>query len=177
MIFRGRLPLLAAMSYLYFTKSSLPQKLMHLLKYKGKKEIGLFFGNRIGEAIMDSGRFHPIDAILPLPLYATREKQRGFNQSALLSKGIAAQLRLPVLENVIARSASTGTQTHKNRMERWNNMAGKFVLQDAASIAHKHILLVDDVITTGATLEACGQELLHAANTRLSIATMACVLK
>lgn len=172
-IFRGRLPIRSAASYLYFTKDSLLQHLLHQFKYRGKKQIGLFFGNRIAEALLQSDRFSTIDALVPLPLFPGRERRRGFNQARILCEGITGQWRLPVLQQVITRPSPTETQTHKNRIQRWQNIAGRFVLNDAAAISGKHILLVDDVITTGATLEACGQELLKAPGVQLSIATMA----
>ena len=176
-IFWGRMPVTNAASYLYFSKNSLLQHIVHELKYKGNKELGLFLGRKMGEALLQAHRFHDIDALLPLPLFAARERKRGYNQASILCQGMAAVLSLPILEQVIRRHTSSETQTNKNRINRWLNMQGKFELLQPASIAGKHILLVDDVITTGASLEACGQELLTAANTRLSIMTMAFTVK
>jgi ComF family protein len=172
-IFWGRLPLISAASYLYFSKDSLLQKLVHQLKYNGHKELGLFMGRKMGEALLGSWRFDGIDALVPLPLYAARERKRGYNQAALLCQGMADVMQVPVLLNNIRRRVSSETQTRKNRIERWQNMQDKFELQQPHSIRGKHILLVDDVITTGATLEACGQALLTAGNLQLSIMTMA----
>jgi ComF family protein len=172
-IFWGRLPIISAASYLYFSKDSLLQKLVHQLKYNGHKELGLFIGRKMGEALMQSWRFGYIDALVPLPLYAARERKRGYNQAAVLCQGMAEVLQVPVLTNCIRRQVSSETQTRKNRIERWQNMQGKFELQEPEAIHGKHILLVDDVITTGATLEACGHALLAAGNIQLSIMTMA----
>jgi ComF family protein len=122
-------------------------------------------------------RFKEADALVPLPLFAARERKRGYNQATLLCQGMAEVLKLPVLTQVIRRHTPSETQTNKNRIDRWLNMQGKFVIQQPDAISNKHILLVDDVITTGATLEACGQELLTAPNTRLSIMTMAYTVK
>lgn len=169
--FWGRLPLRAAMAFYYFTRESLIQHLVHQFKYKGNKDLGLHLGQLMGASLKQSGRFIA-DALVPLPLFASREKRRGFNQSELLCQGIAAHLNIPVLNNVINRSRHTETQTHKGRIERWKNIEGKFVLSDPESIAGKHLLLVDDVITTGATLEACGSELLKAGNVELSVACL-----
>lgn len=177
MIFRGRLPILSAMSYLYFTKDSLPQRLLHQFKYKGKKEVGAYFGKRIGEALLQSGRFPNVDALVPLPLFAGKEKKRGYNQSAILCNHMAQTMQVPVWHHIIDRSAARETQTHKNRLERWENMRDSFILKNPAAIRYKHLLLVDDVITTGATLEACGRELLRAPGVQLSIATMACTAR
>jgi Predicted amidophosphoribosyltransferases len=127
----------------------------------------------MGEALAQAGRFEQVDALVPLPLYAARERKRGYNQAGILCQGMAEVLGLPVLPNTISRRSMSETQTRKNRIERWQNMQGRFELQRAHELRGKHIVLVDDVITTGATLEACGQELLRAGNLRLSIMTMA----
>ena len=117
-------------------------------------------------------RFGDIELLIPLPLFAAREKKRGYNQSKLLCEGISNILNKPIAEKVVIRTAHTESQTKKNRVERWQNMEGKFELIDRDSIAGKHVLLVDDVITTGATLEACAREILKAENVHLSIATL-----
>jgi ComF family protein len=170
-IFWGRLPLLSATAQFYFTKESLMQQLMHQFKYKGNKELGLQLGRMMGDQLSRSGRF-AIDALIPLPLFPAKERQRGYNQAAVLCQGMAENLHLPVLNDVIIRPQHTETQTKKGRVERWKNMEGKFVLTNADAIRHKHILLVDDVVTTGATLEACGHELLKGENVCLSVATL-----
>ncbi|OQP47536.1 phosphoribosyltransferase [Niastella yeongjuensis] len=176
-IFWGRMPIDAASSYLYFSKDSLLQHIVHELKYKGNKELGLFIGRKMGEALLQTQRFQQIDALVPLPLFTARQRKRGYNQASLLCRGMAAVLSLPVLEQIIRRHTSSDTQTNKNRIDRWLNMQHKFELQQPDAISGKHILLVDDVITTGATLEACGQQLLTVPSTRLSIMTMAFTVK
>lgn len=170
-IFYGRLPLVTAMSAYYFTKSSVMQHLMHALKYKGNTALGIQLGRLLGEQVLQAGRIQP-DALVPLPLFPKKEKQRGYNQATLLCRGMAQVLQLPVLEQVVIRAEHTETQTRKSRIERWQNMEGRFRLSDPDSIRHKHLLLVDDVITTGATLESCGEVLLQPGETRLSIATL-----
>jgi ComF family protein len=172
-IFWGRLPIACATSFLYFTKSSLLQHLVHQFKYNGKSEIGQYIGRSMGEVLREASRFEAIDALVPLPLYAARERKRGYNQSGVLCDGIAEILQVPVLKNVITRKSATETQTRKGRSERWTNIAGRFELLHPEAVQGKHVLLVDDVITTGATLEACGQELINTGNTKLSIFTMA----
>jgi len=169
-IFWGRLPLASATAHYYFNKESLMQRLMHQLKYKGDKELGRQLGRLIGSDLLKTERFSGVDALIPLPLFATREKRRGYNQATVLCEGIAEVIHAAVLTDVIIRSRQTESQTKKGRVERWENMDGKFELLDPEEIENKHIWLIDDIITTGATLEACGQELIKATNVRLSIA-------
>ncbi len=171
-IFWGRIPLVSATAQYYFTKESLMQHLMHLLKYKGNKELGFQLGRLMGIALKETNRFNTIEALIPLPLFPSKEKKRGYNQATVLCEGIAEIFPLPVLKNVVTRPQHTETQTKKGRIDRWKNIEGKFELMNPALIKNKHVLLVDDVVTTGATLEACGQELLSSDNTRLSIATL-----
>ena len=171
-MFWGRFAVVNASSHLYFTKESLVQHLMHQLKYKGNKELGLQLGRLMGIAIRAADRFKEIDALVPLPLFPSKEKRRGYNQSTILCKGMAEILSLPVLENAISRPQHTETQTKKGRIERWRNIEGKFQLVDSNAVQNKHLLLVDDVVTTGATLEACATELLKAYDVKLSIATL-----
>jgi len=169
--FWGRLSLQQATAQYYFVRESLMQRLMHQFKYKKNKELGTQLGRMMGESLKKSNRF-TIDALIPLPLFPAKEKKRGYNQAAILCEGIAESLQVQVLKDVIIRPQHTDTQTKKGRIERWQNMEGKFVLAKPEAIANKRVLLVDDVVTTGATLEACGIELLKAENVRLSIAAL-----
>ena len=171
-IFWGRLPVTSATAQYYFTKSSLMQHLMHQLKYRGNKDLGVYLGRLMGIAFLQSNRFRYIDGLIPLPLFPAKEKKRGYNQATVLCEGIAEILGKPVLKNVIARNTHTESQTKKNRVQRWENMEGRFELINESAIKGKHILLVDDVVTTGATLEACGAELLTTENVQLSVATL-----
>jgi len=167
----GRIPLAGATATYYFSKESLIQHLVHQFKYKGNKDLGLQLGRLLGKYLVQSDRFNA-EALVPLPLFEVKEKRRGYNQATVLCDGIAEIMKIPVLKNAVSRPQHTDTQTKKGRLERWQNMEGKFVLQDEKAIADKHLLLVDDVITTGATLEACGTELLKGNNVKLSIATL-----
>jgi len=169
--FWGRLQLMAATAQFYFTKESLMQHLMHQFKYRGNKELGLQLGRMMGDQLLRSNRFK-VDALIPLPLFPAKERRRGYNQAIILCNGMSEIMNIPVLNKVIIRPQHTDTQTKKGRLERWKNIEGKFVLSNADAINNKHILLVDDVVTTGATLEACGNELLKAVNVQLSIATL-----
>jgi ComF family protein len=169
--FWGRIPLEGATAQYYFSRESLMQHLMHQFKYKGYRELGLFMGRLMGQALKRSRRFE-VDGLVPLPLFAAKEKKRGFNQATILCEGMAESLAVPVIKGAVIRSKHTETQTKKGRVDRWQNMEGKFLLANAALINNRRILLVDDVVTTGATLEACGSALLEADNVRLSIATL-----
>src|SRR5215213_4780068 len=171
-IFWGRLPVTHATAQYYFTKESLMQQLMHQFKYRGNKEMGLFLGKLMGHAFSCSNRFSYLDGLIPLPLFASKEKRRGFNQATLLCEGIGSVLNIPVWKYLVKRNSHTETQTKKGRVERWQNMEGRFELTGNKLPEGQHLLLVDDVITTGATLEACGKELLNAGNIQLSIATL-----
>lgn len=170
--FWGRLPLEAAFSLLYFTPGSLVQQLMHAIKYRGDRELALQLGQLMGQAMLDAGRL-PAGALLPLPLHAARERQRGYNQSLLLCEGMARVTGWPLLSGALRRSHATDSQTRKSRVERWKNMEGNFELAGTVPLPHQTLWLVDDVLTTGATLEACGQAILQVPGVKLSVATLA----
>lgn len=169
--FWGQIQLEQATAQYYFTRESLMQHLMHQFKYRGNKELALQLGKMMGESLKKSNRF-PVDALIPLPLFPAKEKRRGYNQATVLCEGIAESLQVPVLKDAVVRSQHTDTQTRKGRIERWQNMEGKFVLAKPGMVENKKLLLVDDVVTTGATLEACGSVLLEGTNVKLSIATL-----
>lgn len=171
-IFWGRLPVVSATAYCYFTKGSTMQHLMHQLKYKSNKDIGIYLGKLMGHALAASNRFRYVDALIPLPLFSDKERKRGYNQATILCEGMAGTLGKPVWKDVVIRTTHTESQTKKNRVERWQNMEGRFELVKPQKIEGKHVLLVDDVITTGATLEACGAVLQQAAGTQISLATL-----
>ncbi len=176
-IFWGRMPVNAATSEFYFAKSSLIQQLIHQFKYKSNLEVGHFLGTIMGKSLSQAPRFNSIDAIIPLPLSKNKEQKRGFNQSNILCEGIFESTGFPVLNKSVTRQRYTDSQTRKHRIERWQNVEGSFVVTDAESVAGKHLLLVDDVVTTGATLEACGSQLLLIEGVKLSIATLAYATK
>ena len=171
--FLGRIAVEQAGAGFYFTKESLLQELLQQLKYKQQPAIGRLLGRYIGYMLAESALYEDIDLMLPLPLNARKLHLRGYNQAAEICTGISEVWPKPVLTHVLERTMHTETQTNKNRLNRWQNMQGSFRVWDSAAIKGKHVLLVDDVITTGATLEACGQSILALGDTRLSIATVA----
>lgn len=176
-IFWGRLPIEAAHSEFYFEKETLIQQLIHQLKYAQNKDIGFYLGEIMGDRLLCSGRFTNIDALIPLPLYPDKERKRGYNQAAIISNGISSVMQVPVIYNNVVRQRFTETQTRKHRRERWDNVAGSFAIKNAGTLRGRHLLLVDDVITTGATLEACGSTLLQLPGIKLSLATLAMASK
>ena len=171
-IFWGRMPVTYATAQFYYTRESLIQHLMHQFKYRGNKDIGLYLGKLMGYALSSSNRFSYLDALIPVPLFPSKERKRGFNQATVLCEGIAEVLNIPVWKDVICRNSFTETQTKKGRIERWQNMEGRFELIKRQQLEGRHVLLIDDVVTTGASLESCGTELLKANDMRLSIATL-----
>jgi ComF family protein len=172
-IFWGRVDIQAAAAHMYFTRGSSIQKSLHLLKYKGRKQVGYYFGARMGMAIKNCDRFAGCELIIPLPLYAAREKKRGYNQANVIAEGISTQLNIPVISDVIFRTRKTETQTKKSRIQRWKNMEDSFEIRNPDKIRGRHILLIDDVITTGASLEACARVLANIPGVNLSIYCLA----
>ena len=172
-IFWGRLPLASASSEFYFSKGSTIQHLIHEFKYKGNQDVGIYLGNLMGKSFRNSNRFNKIDALIPLPLYPDKERKRGYNQAAILCKGVSETMSVPVIMNNVVRRRFTETQTKKHRVERWENVEGSFAVYNKNDLQGKNLLLIDDVVTTGATLEACGKEILMINDVQLSVATLA----
>ncbi len=171
--FWGKIPLEAAYSLYYFSKGGKIQNLMHQFKYKGMKQIGNLLGNIAGGQLIKNEVFNTVDMIIPVPLHKKRMLQRGYNQSACFAEGLSEKLNAEVEINNLVRITATETQTHKSRFARFENMQEVFMVNNPERLINKHILLVDDVITTGSTLEACGTELLKIEGLKLSIATIA----
>ena len=176
-MFYGRLPLESACSMYYFTKGKLLQHLIHLMKYDGEKKLGILLGELMGLRLIENNRFSNLDLLIPLPMFPEKMKKRGYNQATLLAQGISNITGIPLSENAVLRSRSTESQTRKQRTERWQNVASSFYINDISSIRNKNILLVDDVITTGATLEACGQTILASNGAGLSVASLALAIQ
>lgn len=171
--FWGKIKLEAAFALFYFTKGGKVQNLVHELKYNGQQQIGNLVGSIAGEQLIKNDIFKTIDFIIPVPLHKKRLRKRGYNQSTRFAEGLADKLNAIVEENNLVRVKATETQTHKSRFARFQNMEEVFVIKDPERLINKHVLLVDDVITTGSTLEACGTKLLEIEGLKLSIATIA----
>ena len=171
--FYGRVPLHAATSLFYYHKNGKVQQIIHQLKYKNQQEIGTLFGNWLGEEVLQSNRFNTIDCIVPVPLHPKKKKKRGYNQLTKFGEAISKKLNSELIENKLIKIESTDTQTQKGRIERWRNAQHLFELTDTSFFENKHVLLIDDVITTGATIESCVNQLLKTKNIKISIAVMA----
>lgn len=173
-IFIGRVNITLATSYCRFDKGGRLQHILHELKYKGNCEVGYKMGILFGFDLIQNSIYQDIDAIIPVPLHPKKEKKRGYNQSVEICKGLSASMQRPLLPGNLVREVHTASQTRKGRFERWENVSGIFRVKNPASLAGKHLLLVDDVVTTGATIEACCEPLLQIPGVRVSIATLAC---
>jgi len=171
-IFWGRVNIRNAMAAYYYTQASTLQKLIHQFKYHQRKDVALHLGRQMGLMLLQSTWLYEIDCIIPVPLYAARERQRGYNQAALLANGIAGVVQKPLLPHAVQRTVHISSQTRKNRMDRWENVSGVFAVKKPGALQGRHVLLVDDVITTGATTEACSQALV-AAQATVSICALA----
>lgn len=171
-IFWGRLQLEQAYAFLHFRKGNAVQHILHEIKYNNNKELALFVGRYYGNILRSSSKVLP-DAIAAIPLHKSKLRKRGYNQSALIAQGMAESLQVNNLSANLERLKATETQTKKSRFERWENVDEVFAVKDEQAFLHKHVLLVDDVITTGATIEACGRVLLGSGKTRLSVAGIA----
>ena len=171
--FWGRCRIESAAAFSFFNKGSRIRKLIHNLKYKGIKEIGCELGKIYGLSLKSSDFLDDVDLIVPVPLHKSKQRTRGFNQSETISVGISEATGLPLVTNAIKRRTATSTQTKRSRIERWDNVEDVFVLKNPDLLAGKHILLVDDVITTGATMEACVNEILKAEGSKVSLVALA----
>ena len=171
-IFSGRITIEKAYSLLFLRKQGITKNLIHDLKYKGNEEVGVFFGNWIGEIVAKNKEFSTVDFIVPVPIHAKKKKIRGYNQVTKFGECLSMHLKVPLNEDVLIRQSATKTQTLKSRFERFNDLESKFLARNASVFIEKHILIIDDVITTGATLEACAKELLKTPGVKISILTM-----
>jgi ComF family protein len=171
--FKGRLPVKRVMTLYKFVKRGRVQRMLHALKYKHQPEIGEMLGRVYGKDLVEADYKDSFDLIIPVPLHTSRKLQRGYNQSEKFGKGLSQMLNIPCDDTFMIREAMTETQTHKTKLSRWENVNRIFHILDPRPIMNKRVLLVDDVVTTGATLEACGQTLLRAGCSELSIACIA----
>jgi ComF family protein len=173
MTFAGRVPLIMACSYLLYEKSGKVQKLLHAIKYQQQQELAEYLGKLYAEDLYAAQTFAGVDLIVPVPLHKKKLKLRGFNQSEQFAKGLARGLNIHLSNNHLTRIHDTGTQTRKKKYERWENVDGIFQVNEASELYGKHILLVDDVVTTGATIEASWQALRNVEDIKISVASIA----
>jgi ComF family protein len=174
-IFWGRVPLQKAFALAYFNKGNIVQQLIHKLKYRNNTHAGLLLGKLMGQSILKHWQNTTIDYIVPVPLHITKESKRGYNQAYIIAKGIAEVLDIPVITHNLIRLYKGNSQTKLSRIERWHTVANMFAIKNSNAFANKHILLVDDTLTTGATLEACARPLIHVKGLQISIAAAAYV--
>lgn len=175
--FWGRIPVMQAASFYYFQKEGRVQHLLHELKYHGRTEVGEYVGALYGSILHDTDSlFSKADIILPVPLHRQKRKERGYNQTDYFAMGLAKSMQMDWQDSLLVRTSFTETQTGKNRIERWENVDDIFQLTTPDKIEGKHVILVDDVVTTGATLEACANALFSKVNCAVSILTIATAL-
>lgn len=168
-----RFPIKHAFAYYYFKKGSKVQGLLHQLKYKAHPEIGVKIGKVLAQELVEEKLEKAFDLIVPVPLHPSRKRSRGYNQSEEFAKGLSAGLNIPYTESFIKRRVKTQTQTRKSKLNRWRNVSEVFEMKKVEGVKNNRILLVDDVVTTGATLEACATALLKAGCAEVSIACIA----
>jgi ComF family protein len=169
----NRIPIRYAMALYKFSKSGSVQRLLHALKYKNQPELGIMLGNLYASRLAQAHLDKVFDLIVPVPLHVSRKRKRGYNQSAKFAQGLSEKLEIPFSDDVLERKIKTDTQTRKAKLNRWQNMADVFSVKQVNAIENKNILLVDDVVTTGATLEVCGDCLIGANCSSLSVACIA----
>lgn len=172
--FWGRLPFSHAAAYLYVQDGNITQDMIHLLKYKHRKNIGIRLGRLYGHKLLDSASLiRDIDLIVPVPLHRTRLRERGYNQCDYFAQGLSEVLHIPYDGDIMVRVKENISQTKRSRYDRWENVEGIFALAKPDKVKGKHVLLVDDVVTTGATIESCAWALLHGEDVTISVATIA----
>ena len=172
--FWGRIPIQAGAALYFFVPGGKTQTLLHNIKYRRRQELAVEMGSLYGATLRCEKRFSDISHILPVPLHWRKKHHRGFNQSAAFSKGLAMSIGVPNVCDLLLRKHHTPSQTRLSRSQRISNMSGAFKLQKPERIRQAHVLLVDDVLTTGATLEACALELMKAKPATISMVTIAC---
>lgn len=172
-LFYGRVAVKFSASFLLFQKRGGVQKMLHALKYRSRPEVGQLLGKWYAQDLKRAGVFTDCELIVPVPLHVNRLRKRGYNQSEWIGKGLAGELNIPLVSDVLTKTLFTETQTFKSREERWQNTLHSFGLADPARISGRHVLLVDDVITTGATTEACIAQLDKAGCASVSVASIA----
>ena len=172
-IFWGRVPIHSAAAFYGFNKGGKVQQIIHQLKYNGHKQIGITIGKWYGHELLYCDDFNTADTVIPVPLHPKKQKKRGYNQSDYFAEGLAESMNITADLTSLYRAYESDSQTKKSRFSRWQNVETIFKLRNAENLSGKHVLLVDDVVTTGATLEACAHTLLKVPDVKVSIATIA----
>ncbi len=171
--FWGRVRLEAATAMFYYQKKCKVQKLIHEFKYRGKREIGVFAGKLLASRLKTSSKWNEPEMVLPVPLHPKKQRERGFNQSEFFARGLSEGLNIELCTGNLVRKFHSESQTRKSRFMRWKNVETVYYIKNPGLLQNKNLLLVDDVITTGSTIEACAQKLLETGNTRVWVASMA----
>ncbi len=169
----GRCYVERATAMCFYRRGSRVQRLVHRLKYNGIKDIGIYLGEYYGSILKNSGFLESIDLIIPVPLHPSKIRRRGFNQSLVIATGISNASGIDIVNNVLQRSLKSSSQTRKSRVERWENVEGIFEITNDSTLINMHVLLVDDVITTGSTVEACVLVLNKIKGVKVSVAALA----
>jgi ComF family protein len=172
-LFYGRVNLYSGTAGYYFHKGDTIQKLLHQLKYKNRPEIGFLLGKEMSTDWKESAGFSTVDCIIPIPLHPKKQKTRGYNQAEKIAEGIAQNFKVELNTSSLLRNVFTETQTKKTHYERWQNVSSAFVLHNPEMFQNKHVLIVDDVLTTGATMEAALQHFTSVKNIKISVAVVA----
>ncbi len=174
--FWGRAEVKYAVAFYFYNKGLRVQKLIHILKYKNRPDVGVEIGKTYGILLSESGIFNDVSSIIPVPLHEKKKKIRGYNQAEMFAAGLSESMNIPVDTLTLQKKTFTETQTKKNRFARWKNVEEKFHLVHPENITGKHVILTDDVITTGATLESCMINLKKAADVTVSLVSIACAV-
>ena len=176
LLMAGRIPFERIATFSYYTKGGVLRPIIHNLKYHNGKDIGFLLGKMFGEDLLSSTFLESIDVIIPVPLHPKKQRLRGYNQAEIIANGISEATNIPVDTNNLIREVYNPTQTRRSKTARWENVSDIFNINNAFFFKDKHILLVDDVITTGSTIEACGVALQKCNNIKISVATIGEVL-
>lgn len=172
-LFWGRVNLISATAFLRMPRHGVVHKLIHELKYRDNESVGEYLGELFAQDLLSSNRMTDFDLVIPVPLHPAKERWRGYNQSLCIARGLGAGLNAEVSPQGLVRHIYNESQTRKSRYKRWQNVNGLFGVPNSEALKGRHVLLVDDVVTTGATLEACANALLMVGDVRVSVAALA----